>query len=352
MVWPGFAGSHCFCGVEAEIDMTKKGLFWISFLIIALLLPGCSRQPAEFQIYAMDTVMTVKLWGSGGEVAGQDLARLFQEQEEQLSVTRPDSLTSRLNEGQTVALTGPMQTLLQETLHLSRRTGGALDPCLYSVTKLWGFTTGHYRVPEQEELEQALQHTGAEQLMLHGSGACLAHGAQIDLGAVGKGWAARLAVESLAEREDITGGILSIGGNVQTYGEKPDGTPWQIGIQDPEGAGTAGMLSVTGNWAVVTSGGYQRYFVEDGVRYCHIIDPDTGMPAQTGLASVTVVAEDGLLADGLSTALYVMGLERAAAFWRDSGDFEAVFLTEDGMVYATEGIAGQLSGCTFEVIGS
>ena len=111
------------------------------------------------------------------------------------------------------------------------------------MTKLWGFTTGHYRVPEQEELEQALQHTGAEQLMLHGSGACLAHGAQIDLGAVGKGWAARLAVESLAEREDITGGILSIGGNVQTYGEKPDGTPWQIGIQDPEGAGTAGMLS-------------------------------------------------------------------------------------------------------------
>ena len=127
--------------------MTKKGLFWISFLIIALLLPGCSRQPAEFQIYAMDTVMTVKLWGSGGEEAGQDLARLFQEQEEQLSVTRPDSLTSRLNEGQTVALTGPMQILLQETLHLSRRTGGALDPCLYPVTKLWGFTTGHYRVP-------------------------------------------------------------------------------------------------------------------------------------------------------------------------------------------------------------
>lgn len=172
LLWcgPALPGHHCFCGVEAEIDMTKKGLFWISFLIIALLLPGCSRQPAEFQIYAMDTVMTVKLWGSGGEEAGQDLARLFQEQEEQLSVTRPDSLTSRLNEGQTVALTGPMQTLLQETLHLSRRTGGALDPCLYPVTKLWGFTTGHYRVPEQEELEQALQHTGAEQLMLHGSG--------------------------------------------------------------------------------------------------------------------------------------------------------------------------------------
>lgn len=77
LLWcgPALPGSHCFYGVEAEIDMTKKGLFWISFLIIALLLPGCSRQPAEFQIYAMDTVMTVKLWGSGGEEAGQDLAR-------------------------------------------------------------------------------------------------------------------------------------------------------------------------------------------------------------------------------------------------------------------------------------
>lgn len=322
-----------------------------ALLLLLLLLPGCSRQPVEAQIYAMDTVMTIKLWGSHAEAASQDLSRLFQEQEAQLSVTRPGSLVSRLNEGQAVELPEQMQDLFQETLSLSSRTGGTLDPCLYPVTKLWGFTTGQYRVPEQEEIHAALAHTGGKQLILAGSRARLADGAQMDLGAVGKGWAGRLAVEYLGQREGITGGLLSLGGNVQTYGEKPDGTPWQVGIQDPAGAGTLGTLSLSGTWAVVTSGGYQRYFETGGVRYCHILDPETGAPAQSGLASVTVVAEDGLLADGLSTALYIMGLEAAAGFWQESRDFEAVFCTEDGTVYITAGLADCFTGCPFEEIG-
>lgn len=323
----------------------------IGVLLLLLLLPGCSRQPVEAQVYAMDTLMTIKLWGSHGETAIQDLSRLFQEQESQLSVTRPGSLVDRLNGGQTVELPEQIQDLFRETLALSNRTGGALDPCLYPVTKLWGFTTGHYRVPEQAEIQEALAHTGSKQLILKNSCAHLAAGAQMDLGAVGKGWAGRLAAEYLEKGEGITGGLLSLGGNVQTYGEKPGGAPWQIGIQDPAGAGTLGTLSLQGTWAVVTSGGYQRYFEAGGVRYCHILDPETGAPARAGLASVTVVAEDGLLADGLSTALYIMGLEQASDFWREGRDFEAVFCTKAGTVYVTAGLADRFSGCAFEEIG-
>ena len=167
---------------------------------------------------------------------------------------------------------------------------------------------------------------------------------------MGKGWASRLAIEYLAAQPGISGGILALGGNVQTYGAKPDGSPWQIGIQDPDGAGTLGLLCLEGTWAVVTSGGYQRYFEADGVRYCHILDPGTGMPAQAGLTSVTVVAEDGLLADGLSTALYIMGLEEAAGFWRENQDFEAVFCTTDGEIYVTAGLTSNLTGCRFQEI--
>ena len=114
-----------------------------TLLLLLLLLPGCSPQPVEAQVYAMDTVMTLKLWGSGAETAAQELSRLFQEQEELLSVTRPDSLVSRLNSGETVELPQSIQPLFQEALSLSRRTGGALDPCLYPVTSSGASPPGH-----------------------------------------------------------------------------------------------------------------------------------------------------------------------------------------------------------------
>ena len=299
----------------------------------------------------MDTLMTIKLWGSHGETAIQDLSRLFQEQESQLSVTRPGSLVDRLNGGETVELPEQIQDLFRETLALSNRTGGALDPLSIPRNQALGVyhgalpgtgASGNPRGPgthwfqtaNPEELLRPSGSRGANGSWSRGKGLGRTPGSGIP----GKGgrYHRRSAVS---------------GRKCADLRRKAGRGPWQIGIQDPAGAGTLGTLSLQGTWAVVTSGGYQRYFEAGGVRYCHILDPETGAPARAGLASVTVVAEDGLLADGLSTALYIMGLEQASDFWREGRDFEAVFCTEAGTVYVTAGLADRFSGCAFEEIG-
>ena len=164
---------------------------------------------------------------------------------------------------------------------------------------------------------------------------------EIDLGSVAKGYTGD-QILSLLREADVTSALLNLGGNVQALGSKPDGSPWRIGVQNPLGDGYIGVLEVT-DQAVITSGGYERYFVEDGKTYWHIIDPATGAPAHSGLISVTIIGGSGLMCDGLSTALFVMGLEDAAQFWRETGNFEAVFVTEDGQITITEGLTDRFS---------
>ena len=315
---------------------------WIpAALCVLLSVSGCAKggssgeKPRTVTLFAMDTVMDLTVYG-GPQSLTADAEQLIRDLESAFSVTDPDSEIHAVNEAGGGAVGADTEALLADALALSARTGGKLDCTVYPVLRAWGFTTGDYRVPSGDELDALLPLVDWRTVALTGGHVSLETGQMLDLGAVAKGYTGDRLI-ALFRSAGAVSALVNLGGNVQTLGTRPDGSLWRVAVADPFGEGYAGVVE-TADGAVITSGGYERYFEADGRIYRHILDPGTGIPVDNGLVSVTVVGESGVLCDGLSTALYVMGEEEAAEFWRASDDFDAILLTEDGRILVTEGL--------------
>ncbi len=322
----------------------------VASLVIVLFFPELlpskpdAQSEATTELFAMNTYITMAAYGRDAETVLSDAEDKLIELEQLWSVTDPDSDIYVVNhsDGQPVAVSKETEKLLSFALQMAEETDGALEPTIYPVLTAWGFTTEENRVPSDAEITELLKNVGYERIRLRDATVQLDSGMMLDLGSVGKGYAGDLVAQVLKEH-GIASALLDLGGNIQAVGTKPDGSPWRLGLRDPFSDGTLGVLEIS-NRAVVTSGAYERYFIgEDGIRYGHIIDPATGYPAESGLASVTVIAEEGRLCDALSTSLYVMGVERAIEYWRQHQDFEMILITEDGDIYLTDGIADRFA---------
>lgn len=318
----------------------------IIILFFPEMLPsGADAQSeATTEIFAMDTYITMTAYGRDAETALSEAEDKLIDLEQLWSVTDPDSDIYAVNhsDGRPVNISEETAELLSFALQMAEETDGALEPTIYPVLTAWGFTTEENRVPSDAEITELLKNVGYERIRMEDTTVQLGSGMMLDLGSVGKGYAGDLVAQVLKDN-GITSALLDLGGNVQAVGTKPDGSPWRLGLRDPFSDGTLGVLEIS-NQAVVTSGAYERYFIgEDGTRYGHIIDPATGYPAESGLASATVIAEEGRLCDALSTSLYVMGRSRAIEYWQQHQNFDMILITEDGEIYLTDGVADRFT---------
>lgn len=307
-------------------------------VFVLLVCTGCGQQwEYETVFFAMDTYMTIRAYGKQAKDAAIEAEQSVFTLENLISRTRENTDIARLNAagGEVIEVSPEAFEILRQAQELS--IPGVFDPTIAAVSNLWGINTDAAHVPMQSEIDEALATVSMDNLvLLENNRVQLLNGAQIDLGGIGKGIAADRCAE-LLRGNGVTNALIVLGGNVYALGKKPNGDIWTIAIADPDdSASQIARLQVT-DTSVVTTGDYERYFMQDGVRYHHVFDPATGAPARSGLRSVTVVNESSALADACSTTLFVLGLEKGLQYCVEN-DLQAVFITEDREIYVTEGL--------------
>ena len=312
-------------------------------LTAVTLLSACgTAAPETASGFALDTLVSVTVWGGPDGCAGQALD-LCGGYEAVFSRTLGGSDVSRLNLGEDVPLSPDTVSLLSLSLDWASRTGGAFDPALGTVTALWDFRSDDPALPDPGDLAAALSCSGSGHVSLSGDRCVLSGGAELDLGGIAKGYIADRIGDALLA-EGVTGAVVNLGGDVLCLGRKPDGSAFSVGIQKPFAAAGEVLLSVSvSDMAVVTSGVYERYFTLDGRTYHHVLDPSTGYPAESGLVSVTVLTPSAADGDALATACLVLGPEDGMALIDGLENAWAVFITESGEILYSEGLREHFS---------
>ena len=325
--------------------MKKKLLSLTLAVSVALLFCSCSaNKEAQNTFYSMNTVMRITAFSDNQET-GNAAIRAAQQRVTELdrlwSVTNAESELSRINSGELSTASYDTYELLSFGLEIADKTEGAFEPTIYPVLTAWGFTLDENRVPSEAELAELLKRVDYRYIRQSGSEVTLQNGATLDFGAIAKGYAGDCVTQILRER-GISSALIDLGGSITAVGKKPDGSDWKIGVKDPTGDGNVGILALS-DLSAVTSGAYERYFTaEDGTVYGHIIDPATGCPVDNDLLSVTIISENATLCDALSTALFVMGSEKARNFCRENGSvmgFDIILITKNRELILSGGAA-------------
>lgn len=328
-----------------------KRFRWISGVLLCgilstqMVIPVLAKEEVQKYTntdFAMDTVVSETLYTTGDDINASIGNKLREIESGLLSWTEEDSQISKLNAaaGETTEVSDELAGYLAQIEQLAEDSDGAFDPTIGRIIRLWDIDGEDPHIPEQSELDDLLKDVGYQKVTLNGNKVTLEKDTTLDLGATGKGIGCDVIADYLKDQKDVTGMILNLGGSsVMAYGQKPDDSQWKVAVTDPRDTegDYLGAIAIEGGEFLSTSGDYEKYFMEDGKRYHHILDPKTGYPVWNGLTSVTVVCDSGLFADGLSTACFVLGMDDALELL-EKYDADAMFVDEDKNIYLTPGM--------------
>lgn len=290
---------------------------------------------------ALGTINQIEIFNSNDESALKKAVHRVYEIDDKMSVFNKDSEVSRINSsaGKSVQpVSSDTFYVVERAKYYSRLSKGAFNLLIRPLINLWGINTKDARVPEGYEIESTIKLINYEDIILNKEDLTiklLNEKQCIDLGAIAKGYAAD-EVKRILLSNNISSALIDLGGNIYALGNKIDGGSWNIGVQDPLDirGSSIGIIQIK-NKSIVTSGNYERFFIKDGVRYHHIIDPRTGRPSSNGIISVTIISDYSMDGDGLSTCCYVMGLLEGYELINSIKGIDAIFITEDNKVYIT-----------------
>ncbi|MCR5605374.1 MAG: FAD:protein FMN transferase [Treponema sp.] len=300
----------------------------------------------------LGTVCSINLYEDGKQEIYDELFNKLDDIDMAFSVTRADSQLSHVNQAagiKSVEVGDDVLYVLKKALSYAVVTDGAFDPTIGPLVKLWGINTDHARVPSDKEIEDTLKLINYKDVIIDGNKVFLTKaGMSLDLGGIAKGYAADELVR-IIKAHGVKKAIINLGGNIYVYGKKEDKSLWSVGVKDPENqeGDPALVLKVEEN-SVVTSGVYERFFIQDKVRYHHILSPKTGRPADSGLMSTTIVCKSSTDADALSTSIFILGLEDGFTLLEKMNIAAGIFITNDRNVYATSDLKESLVSSNYK----
>ena len=325
-------------------DFFKKNEVRFILLIFSFVLCGCRNlQKSSLSFQAMNTFVSVQTFGENSKNVNQKIKARLSELESLFSTTDSSSEIYKLNHSsEKIQVSSETYSLLSYSVKMAEIFNGHFNPALFPVIREWGFTTGNYHVPSQEKINFLLKKTDFSQIQFFDDNFVqLQDSMSVDFGSVAKGFASDEIVKILSEN-NILSALIDFGGNIIAFGEKPDSSFWRIGIKNPFG-GEVSLAVKVKNQMVITSGGYERFFTDENQKkYIHIFDGKTGFPVENEIESVTIICENGLYADTLSTALFIIGSENAVSFWRERKDFQMIILQKDGSILYTLPLESQI----------